>query len=622
MKKKNLLLGLALLGAVSAFAQQENKVLSVENLYSYDGDAAFVYNKVDGNVYVLNNIGEYERYGLIEKVTTTNLRAVVAGVALDELKAPDGAYIDLGYIPKKNTRVEAEFKIQEFHGYGDWKALYGTRFEANRQNDTDFPGFTEDGQGQGNGWKPGFAFFPSNAAVNLKEEIHPDEAQNQNWEILKGLENQKIRSVQDASTGEFIVYNEANEEQFTIDAGALEYDMLTPLYVLAINKHLPVIEGYNDNPEQFGGNNDYCYNSWVTLYSLKVYEGEDLIIDLVPYKLNGKSGLKNNLSGRFFASANDKYFNDDTPVEGITAYPGKVVYNYNDGNYYKFEYADGQYTAKELTFTYETELEGDYKDLNNWKTNDGHTDIFDGNWQEVKDGENVIGYKIDPYKGTNGHEPLMIQIDTEVGKEYNLTFTATWGEYNSWHGVEMHAYIANFYDLGTTESGLSVGGDILATEAFSFNGGNNVHYLLNFTAEQEQQTIVFQFGDANDGQNFSFEFDNLSVKPVATRPNLGYEKLNVEGNQGDNNQGDNNQGDNNQGDNNQGNNNQGNDNQGSGSETPTAVNAVSAGAAQAVKVYTLGGVYVGTFENAESVVVPSKGIYIVNDGVNVKKVRF
>ena len=54
----------------------------------------------------------------------------------------------------------------------------------------------------------------------------------------------------------------------------------------------------------------------------------------------------------------------------------------------------------------------------------------------------------------------------------------------------------------------------------------------------------------------------------------------------------------------------------------TPVKSIDANNSTTVKVYTIGGQYIGTFQNAESVVVPSNGIYIVNDGKETKKVRF
>ena len=96
-------------------------------------------NKTDGKTYVQNNLGKYERYGVYEKVTSLTIKQATGTQEVDYISAPDGAYIDLGYAPNSNTRIEA---VYESTDGPDWKALYGTRFEANTQNDVEFPGIT------------------------------------------------------------------------------------------------------------------------------------------------------------------------------------------------------------------------------------------------------------------------------------------------------------------------------------------------------------------------------------------------------------------------------------------------------------------------------------------------
>ena len=312
--KKFYLLGLALLfGMLTTQAQD---VTVVDDIATYEGTDAYVYSRADGKTYVQNNLGKYERYGVYEKVKGLEKE-------VEYISAPDGAYIDLGYAPKSNTRIEAVYESTEGP---DWKALYGTRFEANTQNDKEFPGITGSCYTNGNGWKAGFAFFPTNGAINLNDE-----------KVEKGkmVYNQKVKIVQDAATGKLDIYTGTDLDKLanTIEDGPLTGDCTTSLYIFAINKHLPVIEGYNDNSDAFGANNDPCYNPYVKLYSLKIYEGETLVHDLVPVSVDGKGGLKDKADNdKIYSSSNDK----DFAVSGVTVYNGKMVLNTTDGHVYKY----------------------------------------------------------------------------------------------------------------------------------------------------------------------------------------------------------------------------------------------------------------------------------------------
>ncbi len=500
MKKIYLIL-VAVLMSLSTSAQT---VVVVPDISKYTGTEQYVYNEADGKTYVRNNIGAYELYGLYEEVNTLKVKSATGETQVDYLMSTNDAYINLGYIPKKNTKIEAVFEAQKD---GDWLALYGNSFQANTRKvndqDVEFPGTADPTNfSAGNGWKHSLALFPNNGMMNMvnidinfKEKGELDDSQ---------IFNTKIKTVQDGVTGSLTVYDESDIEIASITDSPLPGDCATPLYVFAVNKHLPVIDGYNDDPNAFGANAGYCYNSKVKLYSLKIYEGSTLKYDLVPVLSDGKGALKDVNSGKFFYNANENG-NFVVPEEaGITAYPGKMViyedkvYKYNDASE-KYEFVSN---AQWFPIA-----NNNYQDMNNWVTNNDHMGIFKDKWTKTEN-----GYKIDPYVGTGGHEPLMIKIDSEKGNVYNYSFTSSWGAYNSWHNTEMHAYVCNFWDLGTQESGLEVSGSVLATQTFSFDGGENVPFSLDFVADRDDQTLVFQFGDVDDGKNFWFEFDNLLVQ--------------------------------------------------------------------------------------------------------------
>ncbi len=484
-----------LLGMFVVMMAMAQDVTLVKDISTYDGNAPYVYSQSNSQFYVLNALGYYERYGIYETATAAPTpRTSTTTKEIEFIKTDEGskAYIDLGYKPKYNTKIETVYKAVEGP---DWKALYGTRFEANTQNGVEFPGTVN--YSAGNGWKQGFAFFPTNGAVNLGgETVEKD----------KMIFGEKVRIVQDGATGTLEIYKgeTLSELANTIQDSPLEGDCETSLYVFAINKHLPVIEGYNDNPETFGSNSDPCYNPYVTLYSMKVYEGTTLVLDLVPAVYNGKGALKDKLTDTYYSSATNDEFVTSSDA-GVTAYQNKMVIF--DGNVYKYngtEFVNIGAATKTLGGEIADEV---YKDLNNWETNNDHKGIYAGNWQQTDN-----GWKIDPYVGTGGWEPLMVKVNTVAGSEYNLSFTYSGCEYTSWNADNppMAAFVSNNWDLGTQAHGTE--DFVLGSEILPFAAQTNMPVSIDFTAKQDWQALVLQFGLVNDGESYWFQFDNMSVK--------------------------------------------------------------------------------------------------------------
>ena len=94
------------------------------------------------------------------------------------------------------------------------------------------------------------------------------------------------------------------------------------------------------------------------------------------------------------------------------------------------------------------------------------------------------------------------------------------------HGTstEFHAYVANDYNLSTTETGAYYNSNVIGiAEAFPFAGVENKPYSIDFTAKQSNETLVVQFGDANDGKEFWFKFADLKVSKYIYP--LAYEQI-------------------------------------------------------------------------------------------------
>ena len=470
MKKHFLFLASLVLGLGQLFAEgftEPFEATPVDNKATYTGNDPYIYDKTSLKFYALNNLGEYEEYGIFTEVNTLK----VAGGSVTEieyLKSPNGAYINLNYIPKTNTKAVCTLIAETG---GDWKAAYGCGY---------FDG----------GWKDRFCFFTTNATINLGGETGNREAMRY---------GEKIVTVLDAAAGKMDIFEADGTTLIgTITDSPKTADCKTPLYVFAQNK---------DNPN--GGTQTDCYNP---------------LMDLVPaVNAEGKGGLKDKLTGTFYGSANSAEFElsaDGQAIAGdagIPVYEGKLVKLTTDNHEYKYQNGEwldcGAMALEEITDTNPS-----YKDMRNWKTNDGHMSIFAGFTYDGTTNE------INPYVGTGGHEPYMFQIPTIAGEDYNFSFIYSGSAYDSWHDTPFHAYVTNDYNLGTTETGANYNNNVIGiAEAFPFDGVENKAYSIDFTAKQNNETLVVQFGDANDGKEFWFKFADLKVSKYIYP--LAYEEI-------------------------------------------------------------------------------------------------
>lgn len=458
------------------------EAIAIDNINTYTGSEPYVYSKANMTYYALNSIGEYEEYGIFTEVNT--LKA--AGNTITEiqyLKSPSGAYINLGYIPKANSKAICTMIAETG---GDWKAAYGCGYYQN-------------------GWKDRFCFFTTNATINLGGETGNRDAM---------AYGRKIVTVLDAVEGKMDIFEEDGVTPVgTITDSPKTADCKTPLYVFAQNKDVPGGDPYTD-----------CHNPFVTIYSLDLYEGDTKVMELVPaVNGEGKGGLLDKLTGTFYGSANSAEFELDPEAQamaseaGIPVYEGKRVKLTTDNHEYKYQ-GNQWLDCGEMTLEEIADTNPSYKDMRNWKTNDGHMSIFAG---FTYDGTTNV---INPYIGTPGHEPYMFQIPTIAGQDYNWTFIYSGSAYSSWHSTEFHAFVSNAYDLGMTTTGNVLEGDIIGiAEAFPFAGVENKPYSIDFTAKQNNETLVVQFGDvADDNHGFWFKFANLIVSkyvyPLAYEP--------------------------------------------------------------------------------------------------------
>lgn len=627
MKKKQLLFicTLLLFSVLSSVAQ--SNVVIIDDLKTYAGNQPFVYNKKDNKTYALNNLGSYELYGVYEKVTTTKL-ASPSDRSLTELSAPDGAYINLNYIPQLNTQVVAVIKASDGP---DWQAIYGC-------------GYNRDG------WRNRFCFFTTNATINVQGEVGNKEQM---------VYNEKIWTILNATDGTLKIYDDeemTNLRGTITDAPKTEEQMCkTPLYIFAQNK---------DWPDSGGNHKEIdCYNSNVILYGLKIYEDGKILFDLVPWLKNGKAGLKDILTEKFYESENEKsfYLDPDELEEGITAYEGKIVYNTTDKKVYKYNGEQGKYVeVGVLTENNEVIANSDYQNLQNWTCGD------DEHWRDVfAEGNNIVWNKenrtnsIPNYAGTGGWEPLYYTLNVEPGQDYVVSFKYSTSGWQTWanggagggevdEDVNLPFKIVNTINIEQNNGHYGTDAGFINGAKLSSEAQENTEITIDFNTNNGIATFIIQFGVVNDGYNgYWFKFDNFEVKAKYAYPveypelisiaaklaelideveafnnahpteykdyiaeGINEAKVALESNDVDKQL----------------------EAMNELQETykqlkellgiTTPITIINANTAKKLKVYTITGQYIGTFENAEKIVVPNKGVYIVNDGEHTKKVRF
>ena len=446
----------------------------VENLANYSGNDPFIYDQKALKYYALNSLGEYEEYGVYTEVKA--LKAAGTGVTeIEYLKSPNGAYVNLNYIPKANSKAICTMVAQTG---GDWKAAYGCGYN--------------DG-----GWKDRFCFFTTNATINLGGETSNRDAMRY---------GEKIVTVLDAVAGKMDIFEADGTTLIgTITDSPKTADCKTPLYVFAQNKDVPG-----------GGKNTDCYNPFVTIYGLQIYEGETLVMDLVPaVNGEGKGGLKDKLTGTFYGSANSSEFElspDGQTIAGaagVPVYEGKmVVYNGH-----QYEYSNGTFVDKgELKFVNVPEIGTNYRNLSNWSyPGSAYDSTFGVNVYDAETGSNTLS----PYEGKGGWEPLSFKLTgLTKGESYRASFNYTGTAWHSWSSYTTLPFFV-LDNENMPDNAFNNPDAALGYFAMPNTETNDQAFSTTFVANHTYALLCIQFGVVDDGSHdpaFAFSFNNIKVE--------------------------------------------------------------------------------------------------------------
>lgn len=474
MKKFLFLFMGLLLSSLGAFAQSTTiEATPIESLSTYTGTEPYVFDMSARKYYAYNNLNQYEEMGIYPEVST--LKVAGGGVTEIEYIATNATmgtkpYINTGYVHKANTRIVMECDI-DASDTKNYQAPFGSRSGYGANMFVFFWRFGGNNKG----------CFARNAEVVGAEGVN----------VPTG---EKIKV--DASGVSLNVYKE-NESTpcVTITGEGAPQAGTTPMYIFDLC-HVDHADGSA---------------TLMKLYSFKIYEGETLVMDLVPIvDGEGNGGLKDKLTGTVYTSANSSNFalspdgEEAASGAGISVYPGKLVINTSDNHEYKW---DGTQWV-DLGSVFQPISDTNYQNMNNWTCRFGYEDTF-GHIVNSDGNDNFFN----PYNGKGDWEPYQCRInDLTKGEDYRVSFKFTSQGWNSWSSYStLPFFVTNNWNFGRGNVPNGVGGDVLGYVGLPQAILNNQPYSFTFTADDEN-VLAIQFGVGDDYKDFYFHFDDLLIE--------------------------------------------------------------------------------------------------------------
>ncbi len=479
-------------------------VTVIDDFVSYSGAAPMVYCKADEKVYVMNNLGGYEEYGVVETVDGLDILSDkdIAYIETTYDMAGLGSaspYINTGYRFKASTRVVCDYEING-HQY-NYESPFGSR--------------------NGSYWNNAFVFFSRFNRMNTGNFNRSGVETQGDMELETG-----VRYVIDATGQTATIYqaDDMSSPYMEITTTGTVDDGVNSMYVFNLNTG-----GINDNRPDGSP-------SLMKLYGFKIYEGDVLVMDLVPIATTaGKAGVRDKISGRRFFSATTTSFAMSADGQafvgevhsGTTVYEGKLVSCTADHHFYRYE--NGSWT--DLGNSMVPISNDDYKNMEKWSYPPEKVNCFAGvSYDAEFDLNSILNYV-----GSGNHEPFFHEIATEKGERYNFSFTFSCDEWDTWvtgRGARnnpdnfMRAVVLNtvYPSINFTENGNQLGGanGVLAAASLPHQQTIDHQVSIDFTADQDHEYLLLQFGYVADDIPYNFQFGNLLVSKYETPVKYNY----------------------------------------------------------------------------------------------------
>ena len=484
--KKILLFFIGILFSGLAFADGIT-VKVVDRLVDATGTDTYIYCKADGKIYAYNTKGEYELYGEYSKVNT--LQTAGADLEIEYIETTTDMatipYINTGYIHKANTRIEMECNVTD-NTFTNYEALFGARSWTTGEAMVFFWRFGGNNHG---------CF-----AVNDREESGD--------EMAVFPTDEDIKVVAEGNLVDVYTMDDLDTPWLNIQNQKDQIDGQREMYLFDLNNN-----NKRDNSPSF-----------MKLYSCKIYEGDVLVMDLVPIVTgDGRSGLKDKVSGQKFFSPNNVNFAVSPDGEealsgaGITAYEGKLVCLTTNNHEYK--YTNGEWVDCGMMALTPIE-DSEYKEMSTWICPSNKIGCFDWYFYDEALEENYLNYT-----GGGMWEPLVKEIKVVPGETYNYSFDYEGQEWGSWTNAFMKACITSSRPATITDNNYFVnGGDNMSGHDVTYGTiawaelprtedtmGDPRNISMDFTATQDHYYLVFNFGLVEDNKTISFVFSRLQV---------------------------------------------------------------------------------------------------------------
>lgn len=490
MRKILIMLMMVLAGTATTSANDATDVTPIDDLSTYKGSDTYVYNRADEKVYVLNNLGEYEEYGILQNVQSLN---VIADTEIEYIETNETMsvipYINTGYIHKADTRIVIDFELNGHHR--SWEAPFGARNGSFNNN--------------------AFVFF-SRSHNNSNTGAFNRSGYETQGEV--DLETGQ-RYTLDAYQQTCYIYESGDDQPYsTIITPGTPDDGVNAMFIFDLNT-----AGVGSARRDYSA-------SLMKLYNFKIYEGDQLIMDLQPIvSPDYKVGLKDKVSGiHFYSEEYSQPFDasPDAPMgiepTGITVYEGKIVANLSDGHAY--EWKNGKW--KDLGLMLRNIEDTTYKDMRNWQCPEGKEACFAGLTYDPVNDKNHI----EDYIGGSNFEPFFCQFPTIEGENYQVSFNYSCDAWETWNTDRnnpdnyMRAVVLDtaLPNINFTENGNSMGGryGVRARYQLPRTETRNHQVVMNFTAGQDHEYLLLQYGYVADEIPYDFDYDNITISQITS----------------------------------------------------------------------------------------------------------
>ncbi len=246
-------------------AEINNNSKSIENITNLI-DTELDTGTVEGTTIDVDDSAEWE--GSI--VPKGNLKAESKYKQLDYIKATGTQYIDTGFVPNQNTKIELDFELDEFAG-DNYSAICGARVASNNKM---------------------YELFASKTLSNIRYDFY-NHVYSTVGKAIQTLKRYKAVFDKNGIYIDDVLYGNVTDTYYSGE----EFSCENSFYLCSINSTT-------------------TENAHMKVYGLKMYDNGVLVRDLVPcINPEGNTGLYDTVEKKFYANAGTGEFVQGSIIE-------------------------------------------------------------------------------------------------------------------------------------------------------------------------------------------------------------------------------------------------------------------------------------------------------------------